>query len=58
MQIKKNRTNLSFTIGGTNGQNFMIQWKIFKINKQRLTICFNTDGLIKFFGFNQKIIGC
>ena len=56
MKIKKSKNRLTIQIGGTNGQKFMIRLQFFGI-KPRLTICFNTDRLIKFFGFNEKVIG-
>jgi len=43
-------------IGGVNGESFMVLLQLFGI-KPRLTICFNTDRLIRLFGFNQKVIG-
>lgn len=44
-------------IGGTNGEAFEFYLRHFKKEGFRLTICFNTDRLIKIFGFNQRTYG-
>lgn len=43
-------------IGDTNGKPFCIKLRWFTRCGFRLTINFNTDRLIKLFGFNHKII--
>jgi hypothetical protein len=57
MKIKKYNNHFSIKIGGVNGENFMILIAVYKGKPHtRITICFNTDKLIKIFGFNQKNI--
>lgn len=59
MKIKKYKTHFIIQFGGVGGQNFMFQIQFYKKPTKdcphiRITICFNTDKLIKLFGFNQK----
>lgn len=57
MKVKFLRNHRMFIqFGGTNGESYMIRIQFFGV-KPRLTVCFNTDTLIKLFGFNQKTIG-
>ena len=46
-----------FKIGGTSGEAFEITLRYFSKCGFRLYLNFNTDFLIRIFGFNQKVIG-
>ena len=55
--FRKLNNGWRFKIGGTSGEPFGITLRYFNKCGFRLLINFNTDSLIKIFGFNQKIIG-
>ena len=55
--FKKLKTGWRLKIGGTSGEPFGFLLQYFNKRGFRFIINFNTDHLIKFFGFNQKIIG-
>ena len=59
--FKKFKNGWRLKIGGTNGEKFMVLLQYFNRNTGkrgfRLIINFNTEKLIKLFGFNQKHIG-
>lgn len=57
MKIRKYRNHFSIKFGGVNGENYMFLFEIHRMKPHfRITVCFNTDKLIKMFGFNQKNI--
>lgn len=57
MKFKKYKNHFSIKIGGTNGEDYMFRIGFYKTYPHiKITICFNTDKLIKIFGFNQKDI--
>lgn len=55
--FKKFRDGWRIKIGGTNGESFEVRLRYFNEYGFRLIINFNTDFLIKFFGFNQRSWG-
>lgn len=55
--FKKLNNGWRFKIGGTSGEPFEIKLQYFNKCGFRLHLNFNTDFLIKLFGFNQKVIG-
>lgn len=50
-------TGWYFQIGGVSGESFGIILQYFTGEGFRFTVNFNTDNLIKFFGFNQRTWG-
>lgn len=54
---KKLRDGWRIKIGGTSGESFEVNLRYFNEYGFRLTINFNTDCLIKLFGFNQRSWG-
>lgn len=55
--FKKFRNGWRIKIGGTSGKSFEVSLRYFNKYGFRLTINFNTDRLIKLFGFNQMSWG-
>ena len=55
--FKKLKNGWRFKLGGTSGEAFEITLRYFNKCGFRLYLNFNTEFLIKIFGFNQKIIG-
>lgn len=55
--FKKFKYGWRFKLGGTSGEAFEITLIYFNKCGFRLCLNFNTNFLIKIFGFNQKIIG-
>lgn len=55
--FKKLNNGWRFKIGGTSGEAFGITLMYFYKCGFQFHLNFNTDFLIKIFGFNQKIIG-
>jgi len=53
--FKKLDNGWRFQIGGTNGEAFGLHIRYFNGFKFRITVDFNTDTLIRLFGFNQRV---
>lgn len=59
MKIRRYKNSFSIQFGGNgiNGERHMHRIAFHKTSPHiRITTCFNTDNLIKMFGFNQKDI--
>lgn len=58
MKIRKNENRFSIQFGGVNGEAYMFRISFFRKIKPliRISIHFNTEKLIKIFGYNQKVI--
>ena len=57
MKIKKYQNHISVKFGGVNGEKYMFRICFHNTKPYiRICICFNTDKLIKAFGYNQKDI--
>ena len=57
MKFKKYKNHFSIQIGGVRGENFRFLFQFYKYKPHlRITINFNTDRLIKIFGYNTKVI--
>lgn len=54
--FRKLKNGWRFKIGGTSGEAFGIKLMYFNKCGFRLHLNFNTDSLIRIFGFNQKIL--
>lgn len=55
--FKRLKDGWRFKIGGTSGETFGVLLRYFSGLGFRLTINFNTDTLIRLFGFNQRVYG-
>ena len=57
MTYRKYQNHLSVKFGGVCGESYMFRISFHKTSPRlRVCICFNTNELIRFFGFNQKDI--
>lgn len=54
--FRKLKNGWRFKIGGTSGEAFGIKLMYFNKSGFRLHLNFNTNLLIKIFGFNQKVL--
>ena len=58
MKIRNYENRFMVCFGGVRGEDFRIRFDIFKSFNPfiRIYIDFNTENLIKIFGFNSKVI--
>ncbi len=56
-RFRKIENGWRFRLGGVNGEAYMLNLRYFSRKGFRLTVCFNTEGLVRLFGFNQRVWG-